>query len=210
MTTSGRDHADSYLTEDDVLNAGRSRAVEVGTTPIAPGTGAALRLLAASVGARSVIEVGTGTGVSGVWMLRGMAAGGVLTTIDTEAEHQRMARVTFLEAGVPAARVRAINGRALDVLPRLADSAYDLMFCDAVKSEYTEYLAEAVRLLRPGGIVAFDNVLAHGKVADASVRDAETVALREFGRALRDHEELVSALLPVGDGLLAAVTRPVG
>lgn len=199
-------YAESYLTEDDVLLAARQRAAEVGVAPIGVGGGAALRLLAAAIGAQTVVEVGTGTGVSGVWLLRGMQPDGVLTTIDTEAEHQRMAREAFNEAGFATARARTINGTALDVLPRLADASYDLVFCDAIKSEYPDYLTEALRLLRPGGVVAFDNALWGGKVADPSVRDADTVALREVGRLVRDNDRLTAALLPVGDGLLAAVS----
>ncbi|MDQ6875163.1 MAG: O-methyltransferase [Actinomycetota bacterium] len=201
------DYAESYLPEDPVLSAARQRATEVGVVPIGSGGGAALRLLAAAVAARSVVELGTGTGVSGVWLLRGMHPEGVLTTIDPEAEHQRLAREAFTEAGFATARARTINGRALEVLPRLADSSYDLVFCDAVKTEYADYLPEAIRLLRPGGIVAFDNALWHGKVPDAAARDPETVALRELGRLVRDNDRLVSALLPVGDGLLVAVLR---
>lgn len=175
--------------------------------PIGSGGGAALRLLAAAVHARSVVEIGTGAGVSGLWLLRGMAPDGVLTTIDTEAEHQRVARATFTEAGVAASRVRAINGRALDVLPRLADASYDLVFIDAAKPEYADYLQQAIRLLRPGGIVAVDNVLWNGKVADTSVRDETTASIRAVNNAVRDDDRLVACLLPVGDGLLAAVRR---
>lgn len=197
-------YVESYLTEDDVLLAARQRAAEVGVVPIGVGGGAALRLLAAAIGAKAVVEIGTGTGVSGVWLLRGMQGDGVLTTIDTEAEHQRLARAAFTEAGFATARARTINGTALDVLPRLADASYDLVFCDAVKAEYPGYLTEALRLLRPGGVVAFDNALWGGKVADPSVRDADTVALREVGRLVRDNDRLTTALLPVGDGLLVA------
>jgi predicted O-methyltransferase YrrM len=137
-----------------------------------------------------------------------MRPDGVLTTVDVESEHQRAARQTFADAGVPSSRARLINGAALEVLPRLTDQGYDLVFCDAVKTEYADYLAEALRLLRPGGVVAFDNALWHDRVADPSARDPETVAIRDLGRAVRDDERLVSALLPAGDGLLAAVYRP--
>jgi len=153
------------------------------------------------------VEIGTGAGVSGLWLLRGMAPDGVLTTIDVEAEHQRVARESYLEAGIPANRTRVITGRALDVLPRLTDGAYDLVFCDGSKGEYADYLTEALRLLRPGGIVAFDNALWHGRVPDASARDPETVAIRELLRTVRDDERLVPVLLAAGDGLLAAVVR---
>ncbi len=154
--------------------------------------------------ARAVVEIGTGTGVSGVWMLRGMRPDGVLTTVDTEAEHQRLAKEAFAEAGIPPQRVRLIPGAALDVLPRLTDGHYDLVFCDGDKQEYSAYLDEALRLLKPGGIVAFDNALWHDRVADPAQRDADTVAIRELGKAVRDHEMLLPVLLPVGDGLLLA------
>jgi predicted O-methyltransferase YrrM len=190
-----------------VLAGGRARAEEVGVAPISPGGGAALRLLAAAIQARHVVEIGTGTGVSGVWLMRGMRADGVLTSVDVEAEHQRLARETFAEAGIPTNRARLITGRALEVLPRLADGGYDLVFCDGDKNEYGDYLREALRLLRPGGLVAFDNALWHDRVADPAQRDPETVAIRELGKAVREDDGLVAALLPVGDGLLCAVKR---
>ena len=187
-----------------MLTAARARAQEVGISPIGPGGGAALRFLAAVTEARAVVEIGTGTGVSGVWLMRGMRPDGILTTVDTEAEHQRLARQAFTEAGIPSQRVRLIPGAALDVLPRLTDGHYDLVFADGDKSQYADYLAEALRLLKPGGIVAFDNALWHDRVADPAQRDAETVTIRELGKAVRDHDSLLPLLLPVGDGLLVA------
>jgi predicted O-methyltransferase YrrM len=134
-----------------------------------------------------------------------MEPDGILTSIDTEGEHQRVARATFADVGIPANRVRLINGRALEVLPRLTDGAYDLVFCDAAASEALGYLAEAMRLLRPGGIVVFDDALWHHQVATPAARDPETLAVRELLKVIREDERLVPVLLPVGDGLLAAV-----
>lgn len=199
--------AEAYVAEDTVYAAARTRAEEVGATPIGPGGGAALHFLATVTEARSVVEVGTGTGVSALWLLRGMKADGVLTSIDIEGEHQRLARQALTEAGVPANRVRLINGRALDVMSRLADAAYDLVFVDGDKTEYAACFEEALRLLRPGGVVAFDNALWHDRVADPAQRDPDTVALRQLVQAVRDDERVVPALLPVGDGLLVAVKR---
>ncbi|HWJ11873.1 MAG TPA: O-methyltransferase [Nocardioides sp.] len=196
--------ADTYVDEDDVLAAARARAEEVGVVPIGAGTGATLRLLASVLEARAIVEIGTGTGVSGVWLLRGMRPDGVLTTVDIEAEHQRLARESFKEAGIAPQRVRTIAGSALDVLPRLTDGHYDVVFADGDKREYGAYLAEALRLLRPGGVVAFDNALWHDRVADPSQRDEETVAIRDLVQQVAATEGLVPALLPVGDGLLVA------
>ena len=197
-------YAEAYVAEDDVLAAARSRAEEVGVVPIGSGGGAALRFLASVLDARAVVEIGTGTGVSGLWLLRGMRGDGVLTTVDIEAEHQRLARQSFTEAGIPTQRARTISGAALDVLPRLTDGHYDLVFCDGDKAEYSAYLLEALRLLRPGGVVAFDNALWHDRVADPAQRDEDTVAIRELGRQVAEHDDLVAVLLPVGDGLLVA------
>ena len=197
-------YAEEHVAEDEVLANARARAEEVGVVPIGSGGGAALRFLAAVLDARAVVEIGTGTGVSGLWLLRGMRPDGVLTSVDIEAEHQRLARESFAEAGIASQRVRTISGAALDVLPRLTDGHYDLVFCDGDKAEYGAYLKEALRLLRPGGVVAFDNALWHDRVADPAQRDEDTVSIRELGRQVAERDDLVSVLLPVGDGLLAA------
>jgi predicted O-methyltransferase YrrM len=202
--------SEEYVGEDEILAAARGRAEEVGVVPIGPGGGAALRFLAAVLDARAVVEVGTGTGVSGLWLLRGMRPDGVLTSVDIEAEHQRLARETFTDAGIPAQRARLISGAALDVLPRLTDGHYDVVFCDGDKQEYPDYLGEAMRLLRPGGVVAFDNALWHDRVADPAQRDPDTVAIRELGAAVAADERLLPVLLPVGDGLLLARKAPEG
>jgi predicted O-methyltransferase YrrM len=200
-------YAEGFVVEDDVFERARGRAEELGCVPVQQGSGAALRLLAAALNARTVVEIGTGTGVSGLWLLGGMPDDGVLTSIDIETEHQKAARDAFTEAGIAPNRTRLISGSALDVLPRLTDGAYDLVVCDADKREYAEDLEQSLRLLRIGGVVAFDNALWHDRVADPAQRDESTTSIRELGKAVRDDPRLTSAMLPVGDGLLAAVKR---
>ena len=200
-----------------MLHAARRHAAEVGgAVPVGPATGAALRFIAAAIGARSVVEIGTGCGTSGIWMLRGMRPGGVLTSVDIAPEHQRLARKAFVDAGFASSRYRLISGRALEVLPRHADGAYDMVFCDADKQEYPEDLVAALRLLRPGGVVAFDNALWHSRIVDALWReraddpaadDPDTAAVRELCEQVKSDERLVPLLLPLGDGLLAAVKQ---
>jgi predicted O-methyltransferase YrrM len=187
--------------EDEVLAAARLRAVELGSAAISPRAGATLRLLVGLAQAKSVVEVGTGTGVSGLWILRGMRRDGVLTSIDPEAEFQRAARIAFAQDGVPAGRVRLINGRPTEVLPRLTDGYYDAMLVlDAPLAEYPRYLEEALRLLRAGGLVILDGMAPDGRPSDAA-------AVRTMLRTVRDHPALIPALLPVSDGLLAAIRR---
>jgi len=205
--TTSRSYAEFFVPEDDVVLAARSRGADLGCVPIGSGGAAALTFLASAIGARSVVEIGTGVGVSGLHLIGGMAPDGILTSIDVEAEHHRAARKAFTEAGIASTRTRLINGRALDVLPRLTDGAYDLVFVDGNKTEYPQYVAEALRLLRPGGILIVDGALAGDKVADPTQRDAETVAVREAGRLVRDDENLSAVMIPLGDGLLAAVKR---
>ncbi|HCB06990.1 MAG TPA: methyltransferase [Nocardioides bacterium] len=204
ISTQSWSYSEAFVAEDDVLARARERAGEVGVVAISPGGGAALRFLASVLDARAVAEIGTGTGVSGLWLLRGMRSDGVLTTVDIETEHQRLARETFNDAGIPTQRARTIAGAALDVLPRLTDGHYDIVFVDGDKAEYSACLREAVRLLRPGGVVAFDNALWHDRVADPAVRDRDTMAIREVIREVGDDDGLVPVLLPVGDGLLLA------
>jgi predicted O-methyltransferase YrrM len=192
--------------EDEVIDRARARATELGCTAVTPGAGSALRLLAAALGARSVVEVGTGAGVSGVYLLRGMPPDGVLTTIDVEVENQRAAREAFAEAGARANGTRVISGRALDVLPRLTDHAYDLVVVDAEPAEVQAYVVQALRLLRGGGAVVINQALWHGQVADPARRDPVTTAMREAAKRVRDDESLIPALFPVGGGLLVGIT----
>ncbi|WP_338750740.1 O-methyltransferase [Janibacter alittae] len=203
-------YAEQFVPEDDVVEAARHAGTELGAPPIGTGGGAALRLLAAASQAQNVVEIGTGAGTSGLWLLAGMPADGVLTTIELEPENAARAKKSFAAAGIVGQRTRVITGRALDVLPRMNDNAYDLVHIDADKEGYPDYVEHAIRLLRPGGVMAIDNMLWHDKVADPAVRDTTTSLLRDLGKQLRDDERLVPSLLPVGDGMLAAVKRHTG
>lgn len=200
-------YAEEFIAEDAELESARAAGSELGAVPIGLGGGAALRMLAAASGARSVIEIGSGAGNSGLWLLRGMPADGVLTTIDVSPEHSAAAKKAYAAAGISHNRTRVITGAALDVLPRMTDGAYDLVFIDADKATYPAYVEHGIRLLRAGGVLALDNMMCGDKVADPAARDKATSAARELGKALRDDERLLANLLPVGDGLLVAIKR---
>ena len=193
-----------YLPEDEPLLAARANAADLGgTEPVLPAVGAALRFLACAVGARTAVEIGTGCGSSGIWLLRGMRPGSTLTSVDTEPEYHRLARKAFTQAGFAQNQCRLILGRALDVLPRLSDGTYDMVFCDADPRDYPDYLSAALRLLRAGGIVAFNNALLAGTSPDAGDDDLAF----DLAGQVRADERLVPVLVPLGEGLLAAVKR---
>ncbi|MCL2533153.1 MAG: O-methyltransferase [Nocardiaceae bacterium] len=197
-------HTEDSILEDEILAAARDRATELGATPVPPPVGAALALFTRMLDAKTVVEVGAGAGVSGLWLLRGMREDGILTTIDSEPEHQRAAKQAFRYAEIAPSRTRLINGRALEVLPRLADSAYDLVFVDNAPADHPHFVREGVRLLRPGGVIVLHNALLGGRVTDPGHRDAATVAVREAARLIAEDDRLTRVLFPVGDGLLCA------
>ena len=143
MTTS-RSYAEFFVPEDEVVLAARARAADLGCVPIGSGDRRrpdlpGRRRSAPARWSRSA----PAPGVSGLHLIAGMAPDGILTSIDVEAEHHRAAKKAFSEAGVAPTRTRLINGRALDVLPRLTDGAYDLVFVDGARTEYPQYVAEA-------------------------------------------------------------------
>jgi predicted O-methyltransferase YrrM len=200
-------YAEDFVGESEVAAEARQNAGPVGVTPVGRGAASALTFVATVIQARAVVEIGTGSGVSGLALFAGMQPGGVLTSVDIESEHQALARRSFLQSGIPSQRFRLINGAALNVLPRLSDGAYDLVFIDGDKLEYPQYVEQALRLLRHGGVMAIDDSLLQDRVVDESNTEEETTAIREALALIADNEDLVSTLLPVGSGLLLAVKR---
>jgi predicted O-methyltransferase YrrM len=192
--------------EDEPLHHARERAAAGGMPPVSADTGAFLRLAARWVDAQAAVEIGSGAGYSGIWLARGLAAKGVLTTIEADPEHQRLAKASYQEAQV-SNRVRAILGRGLEVLPRLSDGGYDLAFIDALKDEYPAYLDHALRLVRPGGVILADNVLWSGRVIDPKASDPDTEGLRLYARRISEEERLESVILTIGDGLAVSLVR---
>jgi predicted O-methyltransferase YrrM len=201
-----RAFADAFVPEDEVLDEARDAAHQFGIEPVSPAVGAAIGLAAATGAASSIIEIGTGTGVSGLWLLRG-APEAVLTTIDEDLDLHQVARSTFQAAGVPTRRTRLITGEASEVLPRMNEGAYDLVLVDAGWEAVAAHLEIALRLARPGGTVLVPHVLHRGRVADPAQRDAPTVAYRSLLASVREREDLLSAVSIVGDGLLHVVRR---
>lgn len=189
------------IVEPAAIARARMHAVELGATPISPEIGAQCAVLAATSAARSIVEIGTGAGVSGLWLLRG-APQAVLTSIDNEPEHLAAARQAFAEAKIPAAKARFITGRAADVLPRMNEGAYDIVLIDADAENVIEYVEHGLRLVRTGGLVLIPRVLAGGRVADPVQRDAVTSAYRSLVQETQESPAVLAALSTSGEGLL--------
>ena len=124
-----------------------------------------------------------------------------------EPELQRLARGAFAAAGFPPGRTRIIRGRALQVLPRLADGGYDLVFADAPLGEYEAYTLAARRLLRPGGLVMLDNMLLDGRVLDPESGDESAATVRQLNESIAGDERVDIVLLPIADGITIARKR---
>lgn len=198
--------AEDFVVERQDISETRAHSLELGVEAVSPAMGAQLAVIAAATAATSIIEIGTGVGVSGLWMFAG-APQATLTSIDIEPDHQDAARKAFLDAGIAANRVRLITGRALDVLPRMNEASYDVVLVDADHHSVIEYVEHALRLARTGGTVLVPHALWHDKVADPAQRGEAVSAFRLLLREISGSDAVISALSPIGDGLLQLTKR---
>ncbi|MEN9992451.1 MAG: hypothetical protein RLY83_21 [Actinomycetota bacterium] len=199
-------YVEEFNEEPVSLLKARARADELGIECVTPATGAQLAFVASALGATAIVEAGTGAGVSGLWLLSASEKS-VLATIDTEPEFQAAAKLAFNDAEIPGNRTRVISGRAIEVMSNMADAAYDLVVLDADKETLEQQLHEAVRLLRPGGVVAITHALWRDRVPDPAMRDDATVTYRDALRFFTQNENFITSLSTVGDGLLLASKR---
>ncbi|MDT7690401.1 MAG: hypothetical protein QOE46_3160 [Acidobacteriota bacterium] len=166
-----------------------------------------LEITARTMGARRVLEIGMAIGYSVIHLARALPGGGEVVTIEPSAE--MIARSEeYLQRASLRDRVRIERGAALEVIPRLSGESFDMLFLDALKEEYAQYLELSLPLLRVGGVVIADNLLWGGQVAGeirSPDQTASTQALREFNQVFVRHPQLLSVVLPVGDGLGYAV-----
>jgi predicted O-methyltransferase YrrM len=198
--------SEDFVSESESIALARGLANELGVECITPSVGAHLALLTSALGAKAIVEAGTGTGVSGLWLLSG-STNAVLATIDSEPETQEAARNAFAEAKIAANRTRIITGKANEVMSNMADAAYDLVFLDADRESLEAQLHEASRLLRPGGVVAIAHALWRDRVPDPAMRDDATAVYRDVLRFFNNNADFLAVLSPVGDGLLIASKR---
>ncbi|MCS5519326.1 O-methyltransferase [Curtobacterium flaccumfaciens] len=193
--------AEDIVSETEAIARAREHSLELGVEAISPAIGAQIAVIAAASRATSIIEIGTGLGVSGLYLLAG-APNATLTTIDVEVDHQQFARDAYISAGTAPARIRLIPGRANQVLPRMNEASYDVVLVDADPEHVIEYVEHGLRLARLGGTVLVPHALWRGRVADPVKRDRATTDFRLLLTEVSTSGAVHSALSPAGDGLL--------
>jgi len=196
-------YTEDFTQEAEVIKRARARADELGVEAITPSVGVQLSILARALSAKAIVEVGTGAGISGLWLLSA-SENSVLATIDTESEHQNIAKLAFEQAGIANSRLRLINGRSVEVLTNLADNAYDLVFLDGDRETIEEQIEQSHRLLRTGGILTIAHALWRDRVPDNQLGDDNTVIYRNLLAKLSKSERFICTVLPIGDGLIVA------
>jgi predicted O-methyltransferase YrrM len=176
---------------------------------IAPEQGAFLGVLVKLTGAKRYVEIGTFTGYSALSVALAMPADGKLVALDVSKEYTDKARGYWKEAGVEGKiDLRLGSGlEALDTMIANGEGPIDLAFIDADKPNYDGYYERVLKLLRPGGLVALDNMLWSGRVADPAASDADTSALRALNAKIHADTRVDMALATVGDGVMLAVKR---
>lgn len=195
--------AEGYAHEDYFMQLARKNGVEVGAIDPTPAVGNFLKFATQLTGAKSVVEIGTNSGVGGLWVLQGLPNDGVLTTIDAEREHSKIARTVFEEADISATKYRIITGNLIDVVGKLADNSYELIITrDAM--DLFEIVQESFRLLKSGGLLIIDQALSNGKVADSTQRDPESIARRDAIKVIKEDARWSSSVIPIGAGILVA------
>ena len=205
----------AYLVEkgtrqDDVLRRlaeETERMGDIAVMQIGPDEGAFMTLLVRAIGARRALEVGTFTGYSAICIARGLPADGELVACELSEDYAKTARRWFDEAGV-SERVDLRLGSALETLRAMpTEEAFDFAFIDANKDDYPGYYEECLARLRPGGVIAVDNVLGAGRVVDPAPEDEQARGIVELNQRLATDERVDIAMVPIADGVTLALKR---
>jgi predicted O-methyltransferase YrrM len=196
------DFSDGYPEVAEYELAAREFAKGSSVVPVARGVSGFLTLLVKLIGAKHVVEVGTGAGVTTTALIKGLDDTGMVTSIDPDSGLQQGLKDLLKEHGVPARKARLIAGQPLDVLEKLTDAGYDLVLISGDPLEYVEYVAAAQKLLRPGGVFVLNNIFWGGSTVDEDNDEDEPLIIREAIAAAANIDGATSTLLPVGDGLL--------
>ena len=194
--------SEQYNGPDPLLDAARTHSHEFGLAPVSQTTARTLTLLARLLTPVAAVEVGTGVGTSTLSLLRGMPRAGILTSVDTNSTAQSAARDLVEMAGIRPGRLRLMNGRAEEVLGKLAPAAYDMVFLDSEPAHLERLIQPSLQLLDARGLLVIHQTLLQGGVSDPVDRSPRTQAARGLLNRLAEQEHLDRVLLPIGQGLL--------
>lgn len=173
---------------------------------ISPEQASFMQILLKAAGARQVVEVGTLAGYSAIAMARALPPDGAVLTIELDPRHAAFAESWIARSDV-AGKVEVVQGAGQDVLPRIAARTADAIFLDADKAGYEGYLKQALRIVRPGGLVLVDNAFAFGQLLDEGEVDASVRAVRAFNERMAATQGLHAIIVPIGDGLWVGVVQ---
>lgn len=210
MTPELHRYAIEHSESDEVLRDLGAETEALGGVAVmqmAPEQGALTTLLVRAIGARHALEIGTFTGYGSLSIARGLPDDGLLVTCDLSEEWTAIARRHWERAGV-AERIDLRIAPAIETLRALpAGEPFDFIFIDADKTSYPAYYEESMRLIRPGGLIAVDNVFRGGEVVDPAADNAGAIAVRELNDTIRDDDRVLPAMIPVADGITLALRR---
>ena len=194
-----------FAAEDPILSNIRARheSEKLPAINVSPEEGKLLHLLLRLIQAKTVLEIGSLGGYSGVWLARALPADGRLVTIERDPKHARIAREAFAAAGLQD-RIELIEGPALEVLPTLKPG-FDAVFIDADKEPLPHYFAWGMKLLRRGGLLLSDNAFFHGAAVDPNDQSPNAEGVRKFNELASRDPRLVATIIPVRDGLVIGV-----
>lgn len=194
-------YVEQYPVETETLSSARRMSLECGIEPVSRATAAYLSSFSVTSASRSILEIGTGVGVSALSLLRHNTSA-LITSIDIEPEFHVHAKGFLAKAGVGANRTRLVTGDAQQILPRLNRSSYDLVLIDANPSNLLEYFEQSLTIVRQGGSIIIPNALNRGAVADPAARDDLTVALRDILNTVAESPAILPHLAQTGNGVL--------
>lgn len=200
------------LREPDVLRQLRDETARssFASMQVPPEQGQFLGLLVQLMGARQTLEIGVFTGYSTLWTALSLPSNGCVVACDVSDDWTSVARRYWTQAGV-AEKIDLRLGAALGTMDRLLEEpnagSFDFVFIDADKENYDEYYERSLRLLRPGGMIAVDNVLWDGQVVNSTAQDSETRAIRALNEKIRNDERVILSMIPIADGLTLALKR---
>jgi predicted O-methyltransferase YrrM len=191
---------DLFGGEDELLRTMRVEAEQQGLPLIQVplDLGRLLRLLIAQASVTSILEIGTLFGYSAVLMARALPPEAKLLTLEVNPVHAELARKNVARAGVNS-KVEIREGPALETLAALRGETFDLIFIDANKDQYPDYLREALGLTHPGSLIVADNVWRRGEVVDPAASDAGNQGIARFNREIATHPRLLSTIIPTRD-----------